>query len=119
MMWSFLAARYPERARAYAAWDHVLFEGAANPPTRITAYEGGLGALLKNSGFETWMWFHAATGRRVRFCYERRGLSLVREIQRLLPVSAGWSMEDAELLPILDSICPGFTRWAADMRLAE
>jgi hypothetical protein len=28
-------------------------------------------------------------------------------------------MEDAELLPILDSICPGFTRWAADMRLAE
>ena len=119
LMWSFLSARYPERARAYAAFDAVVSEGAMSPPTQLTVYESGLSAMIGRGDQSSVMWFHASIGQRVRACYARRGLGLVRDVQRLLPRSAGWGLEDEKLLPILDSICAGFTRWAADMRLSD
>ena len=112
LMYAFLGSEHPELATLYDAWDRIVLEAARDPITEVTRYEN-----LSSVSTAQLLWFYAATGNRARTCYRTRGLDLIRDLTKSLdPHAFPWMMPDARLLPVMEAACPGFMRWAKDMR---
>ena len=115
LMYAFLASRHPELAQAYTAWDRVVVRVVPEAYTAIRRFDDGDG-WQSRVGSRRLLWFYASVGDRVRACYPRHGLDLIRRLTVSLSPKSGWIMPRDELLRILDKECGGFDRWASDMR---
>ena len=111
LMYAFLRSKHPDEADYYDAWDRLVLYEAKNPLTRVAQWDAE-----PQLSADQRLWYYAATGDRVRRCYARSGLGLIREFQRALAGTPKMRLPDSELLSILEQSCPGFQQWAEDMR---
>ena len=110
LMYAYVEPMHADWARSFDAWDDLVFATARTDHTTLAGFSGPL------TRDETRLWFYSSVGKRVRACFRTRGLGLVSVLRERLPASEGHEMEINELLARVEPLCPGTTRWAADMR---